>query len=808
MLGPGGAPRPDGSAGPRRAGDGAVVAVREAMALDREKALKDAERLLQQGRADEGLRVLERAAKSNPADLPALNRMGDLLARVGRRDEAIGYYEQIAARFGQSGFLPKAVAMYKKILRLDPDRTESLYRLGELYVRQKLPREARAHLLRAAERFLEAREYARGREAYEKLVAAEPDDPRHRVRLAESRAAAGETAEAAEELVRVAAELQKSGEIDQAEMTYQRAAELSPAEAEPMIGVAACLKSRASVDEAIRYLEERCAGDSPDPAVLGELACYYQEAGRSEDARKTLLGGAAAEIRPESFEKLFSLCREQGTVDALWAEVDLLFAGWTNDGEQARVLSLLERLSRLESDGHIPALRRMLDLFEGLGDATGISNAARRLIRAYEAKSMDAEAEEVGRRLRELGGEPADRPAPAVPASGGAENGVVALESAGREATEDVEDVDRLAAEAPAIPLNRSDEEFVNGRLTQAEILGKYGLADQALDQLVEIVQRFPGHLATQERLAKLYRSRHATQKLGETLVALALAKRAAGDTEGAQASAREAAEADVLSTTTRAVLERFSLLEPATRAAAAQHGGRERVTQSAGRPEGDEVVIDFDPGDVEEDVGAARTGAAGPAEVEQAAASRDHAVPPPPGLDDDDDLSAITAALEGELETSGGPDSPAAESEESLEEVFAAFKRHVQEQVDSEDFATHYDLGIAYKEMGLLDEAIAEFTIAAGSTERHCEAFSMLALCHKEKGEMAEAAGWYRKALDAPDVDDQVQWGLRYDLADLLLLTGDAETALNLFRDVLQSDPSYRDVKSRVSELEHRLRS
>jgi hypothetical protein len=83
----------------------------------------------------------------------------------------------------------------------------------------------------------------------------------------------------------------------------------------------------------------------------------------------------------------------------------------------------------------------------------------------------------------------------------------------------------------------------------------------------------------------------------------------------------------------------------------------------------------------------------------------------PPAGLIEDDDLGAITAALESELLA---PElslpTPDPESEQSLADVFAAFRQHVAEEIEGDDYRTHYDLGIAYKEMGLLDDSIEQF--------------------------------------------------------------------------------------------------
>ena len=172
-----------------------------------------------------------------------------------------------------------------------------------------------------------------------------------------------------------------------------------------------------------------------------------------------------------------------------------------------------------------------------------------------------------------------------------------------------------------------------------------------------------------------------------------------------------------------------------------------------------------------------------------------------------DDDLSAIAAALEQELlDDDSGPLVPDAGNEQSLDEVFAAFKDHVDKEVDADDHRTHYDLGIGYKEMGLVQEAIAEFEIALRAPELAREAGIMLAHCHRERaGRPDEAAAIYRRAIESADGDTDTVLALRYELAEVLVESGDAAGALDELRDVLRLNPEYRDVQIRVAELEAR---
>jgi tetratricopeptide (TPR) repeat protein len=171
------------------------------------------------------------------------------------------------------------------------------------------------------------------------------------------------------------------------------------------------------------------------------------------------------------------------------------------------------------------------------------------------------------------------------------------------------------------------------------------------------------------------------------------------------------------------------------------------------------------------------------------------------------DELDEITAALESEgpVGVAGAPSKPDAGAEESLEEVFAAFREKVDEEVGSEDFRTHYDLGIGYKEMGLIEEAMAEFERSCPSEEVGREARVMLAVCHRELGQVEQAVRWYREALDLGGGEPGGLLELRYDLAEVLIESGETAAAQQLLREVADADPSFRDVKDRLNHLQAR---
>lgn len=143
---------------------------------------------------------------------------------------------------------------------------------------------------------------------------------------------------------------------------------------------------------------------------------------------------------------------------------------------------------------------------------------------------------------------------------------------------------------------------------------------------------------------------------------------------------------------------------------------------------------------------------------------------------------------------------------DKDLEEIFYEFKRGVEQQLGDEDYETHYNLGIAYKEMGLLNEAISEFQLSARDPARFMDACSMLGMCYHEAGRHKLAINEFRKGLADPGHGEEDYLGLRYDLGLAYEAGGFKGEALETFREIVQIDPTFRDAQTRVAEIEKTL--
>ncbi|HWQ10072.1 MAG TPA: hypothetical protein VN436_13220, partial [Holophaga sp.] len=136
----------------------------------------------------------------------------------------------------------------------------------------------------------------------------------------------------------------------------------------------------------------------------------------------------------------------------------------------------------------------------------------------------------------------------------------------------------------------------------------------------------------------------------------------------------------------------------------------------------------------------------------------------------------------------------------QSVDELFNAFREGVEQQVKGDDYDTHYNLGIAYKEMMLLEPAMEEFKKAMLDPERTLECCSMLSICEQEQGDQDAAAGWLRQGIQAPGWPPEDAIGLRYDLGEILAQQGRDAEALEQFQAVYEINPEYREVAEKVA--------
>jgi tetratricopeptide (TPR) repeat protein len=176
------------------------------------------------------------------------------------------------------------------------------------------------------------------------------------------------------------------------------------------------------------------------------------------------------------------------------------------------------------------------------------------------------------------------------------------------------------------------------------------------------------------------------------------------------------------------------------------------------------------------------------------------------PGEDRSFDIAASLDALDA---LDAGPQPKAAPQEQeqiSVESVFEQFKAGVAAQISESDAATHYDLGVAYKEMGLFNDAVSEFELASRDPSRDCVCQSMIGMIHLQLGNIDAAIDAFIRGLHASVKTREQELALTYEIGDAYEQRRAPDQALYYFQRVARIEPSYNDMRGSAAERARRL--
>jgi tetratricopeptide (TPR) repeat protein len=256
------------------------------VALNKRKILDAARKYAQKGAQDKALREYAQLLQSDPKDAKLRIEVGDAYRRWGRIEEAIETYTRVAQQYTQEGFDARAVAVYKQIQTLDPQRAAVYEPLAELYQRMGLSAEAAQAYQTATEVHQKAGRKREALGALRKLTGLDPANTASRIKVAELLSQEGMKDEAIAEFGGAAEELERQRDLDGAIRCLTRMAELAPERAELQLRLAQRLIENGRAAAAEAHIKRAAAAKPKDPAALELLADLYRRLGRNAEVQE------------------------------------------------------------------------------------------------------------------------------------------------------------------------------------------------------------------------------------------------------------------------------------------------------------------------------------------------------------------------------------------------------------------------------------------------------------------------------------------------------------------------------------------
>jgi tetratricopeptide (TPR) repeat protein len=652
-----------------------------------------------------------------------------------------------AQKYLERGQDHRALEEFARVVQEDPSDTRTWLKMAEIHVRHGALGEARDIYLRTAEIYIGQGFQAKALTVYKSVLKLTPGLPHVRIQLGELYRRMGMISDALAELEAAARELLDAGRSADALPSLRRIVELHPDNVVSRIRLAEAASKCGRTEEAV--------------AELGQAAEQLRQEGRAEEflrvAERLLF------LQPENF----ALARELAASYIARKNPRLALAKLQRPLRAAprdpdNVALLAEALATLDPRKAISVWRELAEI-HAAARREGARDAAVRAALALDP--TDGET-------RELAGRWGISLAPGAVRS--------RARSAGSGAIID----SRLTP--TGAPVSRSSASGAPRLddpariIAEADVFVKYGLGERAVDHLRRVFAIDPEHRGARERLASVLAQLGRKAEAALELAAVARQLRVLGDEAGARFAAEQALSIDPKCAEATRILGNAPAGPPAPTVEDELAPELEQLdffAQQSLHDEARAALIDLERRFPGHPLVAERR-----RRVDAGTAGR-----PGRGAGSGEITGAIPTDRSSQpLDARAGEPAPVARLSPS----------------ERADPSTHGDLGIAYKQMGLYDAAIDEFKQLATDPKRAVFALTMIGECVEAKGDLGEAVGRYKEALNLPQATPQESIGLYYLLGAVFEQLGDAREALYFFENVGKRDPSFRDVKQRIAAL------
>jgi tetratricopeptide (TPR) repeat protein len=703
--------------------------------IDRLKIIEQAEKYVRLGKLKEAIQEYEKLIEDDPSDVSINNIVGDLYVRLGQTDRAIKAFERVANEYEKKSLYSQALAIIKKICRLNPSNPAYFIKMADLSARQGFIADAKQEYLRLAERFLREKNVEAAISMYEKAVKLDREDFDVRMKLAALYKLDGRSEKAVEELLEAVNYKLSQGQLDDAEKFLREIKKLSPEDTRADLKLAQVLRLKGQGSKAIELAEAVLKKEANNLEAMTLLGNLYYEEGKLEAAKNMFI--KILNTYPSNVNARYRLGRIQlaeGEVDRAFEYFEPLIENYLKKKREEKAVGLLGLILSVRRD-YLPAMEKMAEILRQKNDLARLEIIDRAIIE---------ELRRIGEKSRML--------------SYYAE--LAKLRPSDQELAQEYRELKKelmISDEGVKIDTwapSPEEEEEIQAGLAQAEVYQKEGLIRLARRVIEGLLLKFPNDSLLKQKLEELNQVRPAYSE--DELI-------------------KKVEKTTIIETQT--IKQTKGKPEPVKEA-----------KKKTGFPLQDQILKEdtISPVDLFADTGIIPI------------ISSDGREKKFYDLQDSirTELNMLSAVF---LKQKKGVTT---QFEKELSSIVADFKKGVKDKIPEEDYQIHLQLGLAFMEQNLIDEAIEEFNLASRDKNLTLECLTLVSHCYRLKGNLEEAEHWLNRAIKLVAPGSDQYFALMFDLGLIYEKAGEVEKALNIYREIQSWNPTYRSVSEKINRL------
>ncbi len=833
-------------------------------ASDRAKITEKAEHFVKAGRTEEAVAEYQKLLDGSGQDIAIANMIGDLCLQLGQEERAVQLFRANVETLERRGAYSQALAIAKKVSKIRPTDPAGMIRLGDLYGQLGFSIEARDEYGRAADELEKRGETKPLIALYEKRARIDRSDLVTRLKLAKLclEEAKGEQAQVV--LNDAVDLLYVRKEYGEAEKILHEALAISDGDMRTLANFARVYRELQQPEASSALLEKIIKKRGPRPDLLGLLAGQYAEQGQDEKSSEIytrIIGEDPGNHDIRAKAGIVEIRR--GRLDKALEIFDPLVSLFLQKSDEDKAVGLLG-LILMTGEMHLPTLERLAGVFRGVGRARDLETTLRVLLAEYRSHGRENDRIRTIRELYMLLPMDAEiiREAGEVGVKTGLRKSADEISSADSdlESEEDREMIRLNLAKAELyleqgltrnarrilenLRLLYPDDPRVQKKFEELEHAPKL-VVEESIPEIVEETVRKEGDINGSVLRPVIF-------PVSETPAAKAVkpVKQAAPVKPEKQVEPVKPVEPIPPSPVQHLDLESLisditgpgGLAEtPEFTESAAPPVPASPPAPAAAPPVFPQPAVKPDRPKKDSPVFSVRDAPA-------ASVSVPSTPPVPPVVRAEPEKPAATEAADSSKITAAqifagldlGPFVPSASAagvrvagyiditdkieeeiealeaefykqikertsviEKDLVEIVQEFRRQVEIKLDQKNFESRYNLGVAFLEQNLYEEAIAEFELAAVDPARAADCWGLIGQCYVKKRNYPEARRFFEGAISLTAAESLERFALAYDLASLYEMMGENDAALALYREVFGWNPKFRNAAKRIKILE-----